>query len=161
MTYLITFSCYGSHLHGHDLGSVDRNHRVPGSRLLEANPERVGGELRRMDQPPYSLDHDRRAVVLEALREVCGHRGWILYAAHVRTTHLHAVVEAEDRREKVMNDLKSYASRWLNRSGFDDANRRRWTRHGSTRWLWDEASVSAAIRYVVDSQGEPMAVYRA
>ena len=43
MTYLITFSCYGSHLHGHDLGSVDRNHRVPGSRLLEANPERVGG----------------------------------------------------------------------------------------------------------------------
>jgi len=27
LTYLITFSCYGSHLHGSENGSVDRDHQ--------------------------------------------------------------------------------------------------------------------------------------
>jgi REP element-mobilizing transposase RayT len=161
MTYLITFSCYGCHMHGHDAGSVDRNHRMPGSRLLGADPRRVLVEQRRMDQPPYALDQDRRAIVLESLREVCRFRQWILHAAHVRSAHVHAVVEAEDRPERVMNDFKAYASRLLNHAKLDDPDRRRWTRHGSTRWLWDEESVSAAIRYVVDGQGEAMAVFEA
>jgi len=30
---------------------------------------------------------------------------------------------------------------------------------GATRWLWKPENVSAAIRYVVDEQGEPMAVF--
>ena len=52
-------------------------------------------------------------VVLQALREVCLHRGWSLLAAHVRTNHVHAIVESEVPPEKVMNDFKSYASRDL------------------------------------------------
>jgi hypothetical protein len=32
-------------------------------------------------------------------------------------------------------------------------------RHGSTRRLWRERDVEAAIRYVIDEQGEPMAVF--
>jgi len=35
----------------------------------------------------------------------------------------------------VMNDFKAYASRWRNRMGLDGPNRKRWARHGSTRWL--------------------------
>jgi hypothetical protein len=34
-----------------------------------------------------------------------------------------------------MNDMKSYASRRLNQLGLDEPARRRWARHGSTRWL--------------------------
>jgi hypothetical protein len=60
-----------------------------------------------------------------------------------------------------MNDLKSYASRCLNQAGLDDSDRKRWARHGSTRWLWTAESVSAAIRYAVDGQGERMAVFEA
>jgi len=159
MTYLITFACYGCHLHGSELGSVDRNHHLPGRRLLDSDPRRVSRELRLMDQLPYLLDGNRRTAVLEALRDVCAHRGWCLLAAHVRTTHVHAVVEAEDRPEKIMNDLKAYASRHLTRLGFDPSNRKRWARHGSTRWLWNEESVSAAVRCVVAAQGDPMAVF--
>jgi REP element-mobilizing transposase RayT len=77
----------------------------------------------------------------------------------VRTNHVHIVVEAEARPERVMNDLKSYASRCLNRAEMDEPARKRWARHGSTRWLWEPASVSAAIRYVVDEQGDTMAVF--
>jgi REP element-mobilizing transposase RayT len=114
-----------------------------------------------MDQPPYGLDHCRREAVLDGLLERCSSRHWKLLAAHVRTSHVHVVVEADVRPERIMNDLKSYASRCLNRLGLDDSVRKRWARHGSTRWLWQPQTVSAAIQYVVQEQGDPMAVFRA
>ena len=138
MRYFITFACYGAHLHGDESGSVDRNHNVPGGRLVEANPARVAVMRQQMDQAAY---------LLEALREVCFHRGWGLRAA------------LEVRPEKVMNAFKSYASRGLNRLGNDGPERKRWARHGSTRWLWKDEDVQEAIRYVVSGQGEPMEVY--
>lgn len=112
-----------------------------------------------MRDPPYILDASARLTVLSAIREVCSFRNWTLLAAHVRSTHVHAVVEAETPPEKVLNDFKSYASRGLNKTGEPD--RKRWARHGSTRWLFEDKSVREAIRYVVDSQGEPMAVFNA
>ena len=36
---------------------------------------------------------------------------------------------------------------------------KRWTRHGSTRYLWKESNVLTAIRYVLYDQGEPMEVF--
>jgi len=159
MRYFITFACYGAHLHGDESGSVDRQHHVFGSRFVEANPERVAVKRQQMDQTPYCLDRDRRAAVLGALREVCSHRNWNLWAAHVRTNHVHAVVEADVRPEMVMNTFKSYASRGLNRLGSDEPDRKRWARHGSTRWLWKDEDVREAIRYVVEGQGEAMEVY--
>ncbi len=161
MTYLITFACYGCRLQGDESGSVDRRHNMPGSRLLEADPERVAAERERMDQPPYELDRSDRAAVLQAIQEVCSHRYWDLLAAHVRTNHVHVVVQAEAKPERVMNDFKSYASRWLNRNSRDGAGRKRWARHGSTRWLWKPDHIAAAIHYVVEEQGEPMAVFEA
>ncbi len=56
-------------------------------------------------------------------------------------------------------DLKAYASRSLAEQGFDPPDRRRWARHGSTRYLWTAERVEAAIQYVVQEQGEPMAVF--
>ena len=161
MRYFITFACYGSHLHGDESGSVDRNHKVPGGRLAEANPHRAAVMRQQMDQLPCFLDRDRRMAVLDALREVCLHRGWSLWAAHVRTNHVHVVVEADVRPENVMNAFKSYASRGLNRLGIDGPGRKRWARHGSTRWLWKDEDVQEAIRYVASGQGEPMEVYLA
>ena len=114
-----------------------------------------------MNQPPYDMERSRREVVLASLLERCSERYWSLLAAHVRTNHVHIVVEAEVSPERVMNDLKSYASRCLNRKGMDEPDRKRWARHGSTRWLWKPENVSSAIRYVVDEQGDPMGVFDA
>jgi REP element-mobilizing transposase RayT len=157
MTYPISFACYGLRLHGNESGSVDREHNLFGNRLLGIDTERLSAEKELMDQPSYALDGDRRTAALQAIQEVCSHRGWSLMAAHVRSTHVHAVVEANARPEKVMNGLKSYASRALNRLGKDEIGRKRWARHGSTHWLWNRKEVSAAIRYVVEGQGDPMA----
>ena len=60
-----------------------------------------------MDQPAYHMDPIRRNAVLEALQEVCGHRGWSLLAAHVRSNHAHTVVAAEAEPERVMKDFKA------------------------------------------------------
>ena len=159
MTYFITFGCYGSHLHGEEAGSVDREHNLPGSRLLLQNPKRVALEKRKMRQAPYVLDQKRREVVLQAMLHVSTDRGWTLRAGHVRTNHVHAVVDADVRPEMVMHAFKSYASKFLNQTKIDHAGRKRWVRHGSTRWLWKEENIAAAVRYVVEEQGEPMAVY--
>jgi len=86
-----------------------------------------------MEQPPYGLDASRRNVVLTALRQRCQQQQWTLLAAHVRSNHVHVVVDAEVRPERIMNDLKSYASRCLNQSGLDGVTRKRRARHGSTR----------------------------
>jgi len=112
-----------------------------------------------MNQLPYLLDRAAREVALQALREVCLHRSWSLLAAHVRTNHVHVIVEADVRPEKVMNAFKSYASRSLNQLGREGHDRKRWARHGSTRWLWKDQDVREAIRYVIEEQGEPMAVF--
>jgi len=48
-----------------------------------------------MDKAPYHLDQDRRDAVVEAIQKVCGQRGWSLLAAHVRSNHVHTVVQAE------------------------------------------------------------------
>jgi len=159
VVYLITFACYGHHLHGSESGSVDRDHHVPGTPILEVDSARAAAERERMDQTPYNLDQLRRDVVLQAIQEVCAYRGWNLLAAHVRSNHVHAVVEAEVPPERVMGDLKAYASRRLNGMRLDEPNRKRWARHGSTRWLWKPQQVSAAIQYVVAEQGDGMSVF--
>jgi hypothetical protein len=145
MRYFITFACYGTHLHGDESGIVDRSHDVFGSPFAEASPDRREIKREQMDQPPYYLDQERRATVLNTLREVCQHRNWNLLATHVRTNHVHAVVEAEVRPEMVMNTFKSYASRGLNLLGIDAPERKRWARHGSTRWLWTDEAVKEAV----------------
>ena len=80
-------------------------------------------------------------------------------AAHVRANHVHIVVEANAMPEKVMRDLKAYASRRLDGSGLDPQSRKRWARHGSTSYLWKPEQVSAAVRYVLEGQGEAMEVF--
>jgi REP element-mobilizing transposase RayT len=90
-----------------------------------------------MAQPPYVMrSAGERQVVRDAIVSLCRQRGWRLLALHVRTNHVHAVVNADRDPGRVMSDMKSRASRELTRAGFDDATRRRWTRHGSTLHLF-------------------------
>jgi hypothetical protein len=157
MRYLITFSCYGQRLHGDGAGSVDRHHNVPGTPTLEADPQCEAEEASRMRFPPYSLDHRGRTVVLEALKQVCSQRHWIMLACHVRSTHVHVIVEGNAKPEKMMNHFKAYASRALHLP--EPADRKRWARHGSTVWLWNDNAVQTAIRYLAERPGDPMALY--
>jgi REP element-mobilizing transposase RayT len=158
LAYFLTFTTYGTWLHGRAPGSVDRAHNQVGTPLLPADPKREHSARERMREAPYVLDEARRAVVLETIREVARHRGWVLWAVHVRTNHVHAVVTAEAKPEKVLAGFKAYASRRL-KERLGEPDRTRWTQHGSTLYLWTEEDVAAKVQYAVNGQGEAMAVY--
>jgi REP element-mobilizing transposase RayT len=161
MTYFLTWPCYGSHMHGAAEGSVDRNHNRYGAPLARPNRPRLLAELELMDQPPYELDEARRQSALEATIIRCNQAAWQLLAAHVRSNHVHVIIQAKEKSEFVLAQLKSAASRRLNALRFDDPTRKRWARHGSTRRLFNDESIQQAISYVVERQGRPMAVIQA
>ncbi len=140
-------------------GAVLRTQNHYGAPLPEADARIEVRARSRMTQDCYLLDEVRRQLVLASLQNVCSGRGWILLAAHVRTNHVHAVVTANCKPEQVMIAMKAYSSHALNVCALDDPGRRRWARHGSTRYLWTEDDVRAAVEYVVREQGEPMAVF--
>ena len=71
VAYFLTFSCYGSHLHGDAPYSVDRRHNVVDGPYLAALPGYRRASLGAMEQEPYELDEQRRCMVLEAIRNVC------------------------------------------------------------------------------------------
>src|ERR1019366_4381918 len=137
----------------------DQLHHTYRARLVGADPERAFIERTQIKERPSCLEAQQRAIVLESVQEVCLQRSWILYAAHVRSTHVHVVADGDLRPEAMMNAFKAYASRALNRGGIEAGRRTRWARHGSTRWLWSKDHIRSAVQYVIEGQGEPMAVF--
>ncbi len=157
--YFLTFTTYGTWLHGRAPGSVDRQHNIPGTDYLPVNPKLEAARRQSLRQEPYLLDESRRKVVLRTILEVAKHRHWRLWAAHVRSNHVHVVVTSTDKPEKVMSDFKAWSSRRLREAFDEDADRDRWTQHGSTRWINDQEALWSAITYVLDEQGDYLAYY--
>jgi REP element-mobilizing transposase RayT len=156
LAYFITFTTYGTWLHGKETGSVDRTHSTWNTSALPTQSFREKLAQKHLTQPPYILDRAKRGIVLKAFLNECTFRQWELLAAHIRTNHVHIIVHAQIPPERVMSTLKSRASRFLNEAGFDNNSTKRWTHHGSTRYLWKEEQVEATIDYVINQQGEKM-----
>jgi len=161
LAYFITFSTYGTWLHGTSKGkgSVDRDHNQYGMPFVEPDEVREAQSRDELNQAPYTMRPSEREIVRDAIVSLCRAKGWRLLAVHVRSNHVHIVVAVDRDPDRVMSDLKAAASRGLTRAGFDDAKRKRWARHGSTLHLFDEATVADKIDYTLNRQGPPMALY--
>jgi REP element-mobilizing transposase RayT len=147
LAYLITWTTYGTWLSGDERGWVKDD--LPG---IQNPDERIQSHARaQMDSPPITLSHQQRSIVEATVRGHCQFRRWQLHAVNARSNHVHIVVSADAAPELVMNQFKSWCSRRLNeRPG---ATRSRWwTKHGSTKWINDEAYLLNAIRYVKELQ---------
>ena len=153
MPYLLTFSTYGSYLPGDSRGSTDRH---IGYRKAEP---RLEEHRKTMIEPAFQLSRyqDRRAV-RDAIVELCAQKGWWLAALHVRTTHLHMVVDADVSPERILQACKSYATRAL-KGMCEVPNHKYWTRSGDIRRLHAGRVLASAIHYVLDGQGTRMEVY--
>jgi REP element-mobilizing transposase RayT len=161
LAFFITFSTYGTWLHGttKGLGSVDQEHNQYGAEFVEPDAAIEQGMREAMTQPAYTMDAERRELVRDAIVGLAIEKGWRLLAVHARSNHVHVVIWADRDPGRLMTDLKSRASRELARAGYEDSDRRRWTRHGSTKHLFTDAEVERKIEYALDEQGSPMAVY--
>ena len=161
LAYFITFSTYGTWLHGTSKGkgSVDRNHNQHGMPFAGPDALREAKRVRSRSSRRTRCRTGEREIVRDAIVQLCREKRWQLQAAHVRTNHVHVVVTVNRDPGRVMSDMKARASRELTRAGFDDTSRKRWTRHGSTLHLFDETTVAEKIDYTLNRQGAPMAIY--
>jgi len=153
IAYLLTFRTFGTWLHGDRRGSVTRNGKVlPGSYKLEPNVplKEVMREVQR--QPAVTLDSSQRELVRQAIIEVCDHRQYTLHAVNVRTNHSHSVISKGVKPEKIVNDLKAYATRKLRENWQFGSTEKVWSRGASTRYLWKPQHLAGAIDYVLYCQ---------
>ncbi len=153
LAYFITFRTYGSWLHGDLRGSVDRKHAAYGEEFVPRDDMRRRVMAASLKNVPPVLTPGRRRVVESAVREACATKEWDLIAVNVRTNHVHLVIWSPEPPEAVMRALKAWCTRRLRESGLSGANEKVWSRHGSTRYLWNERDVAGATTYVVDGQG--------
>lgn len=152
--YFITWSCYGTWMPGDDRGWTKwhTGEEVPQPLLADWCREQ-------MTEQPLFLDDSQRIIVNDTVALHCQIRGWYLHAVNCRSNHCHTVVTASSHDgEEVRDQLKSWCKRKLkdeqklNRTESKDIREKWWTGKGSVRYLFDEKSLEAAIRYTLEAQ---------
>jgi len=115
--YLITFRGRGTWLHGDKRGSVDRLHNRYGTPVLPPNSKRRELNRSRLKNPPVRLNSKQRHAVESGIRETCKIRKWDLWTMNARTNHIHSVVSANCKPEKILTVFKANATRKLREAG--------------------------------------------
>src|SRR3990167_7402962 len=114
--YFITIRTYATWLHGDERGSIDPKHnrfnepmRCPSEMLCSAMRSSAL-------ESGFLLDESMRAIVLQSGLSISDYFKWTLFAIHVRTNHVHIVVQSDRSKEKTMGAFKQYATRDLKKS---------------------------------------------
>jgi len=131
-------------------------HNRYGSPALPPNLKRRDFSLARLKNPPVKLTSKQRQAVETGIRETCKIRKWDLWTMNVRTNHIHTVVSAQCKPEKILTAFKANATRKLREAGCWKSNDSPWADRGSKKYLWTEEDVVNAIAYVEYDQGEPL-----
>lgn len=154
LAYFLTWTCYGTRLHGDEQGSVDRAHNIRNTPFLAPDSVRESACRNAMTGPQYVLSSDGRAIVNDVIRKHCAIRKWGLIALNVRTTHVHVIVNCHclASPETAMEQFKAWGTRRLRESSLAGTTQTIWTEHGSTRWIDSESSLAKAIDYVRNQQ---------
>ena len=156
---MLTFSTYGTRLHGRDNGSVDRNHNQYNTPFLEPDGLRRNIEQKNMKYSAVILGRNERQIVLDAACDVCKYKNWGLFAAHIRTEHVHLVLNCSCPPHWAVKTIKAWATKSLRAKLPELTNQKIWTRNASTKYIWKSEDIRTAIAYVIARQGEPMQMY--
>jgi REP element-mobilizing transposase RayT len=156
IAWMLTWTTYGTWVHGAPRGSIDRHAKRPVSKFVK--PDFKFEALRRsqLKHPPLLIEPDMRKVIREAIEQDCKFRKWHLYALNVRTNHVHVVVPNAAPEDRMLHTLKARPTRALREKRLVARDRRVWTPGGSKTWLLDEEELGNAIHYVLYQQGNPL-----
>jgi len=119
---------------------------------IPSRPHLKQVEIKQLAHDPIRLNKRQRAIVEQAVRDVCHHRKYRLRAINVRSNHAHTVASALSDPEPILEAFKSYSTRALRETGILDRSIKPWTRHGSTIYLRKERDVEKAVEYVLLGQ---------
>lgn len=151
-TYFLTWTTYGTWLHGDPRGSVSREQNRPGTTFVAPSRAMVEQDAKRLKHVPIVLNEVQRRCVDSTIRAHAEYRRWQLHAVNVRTNHVHVVCTGALSPERMMGEFKSWATRSLRQRQELGQNQRVWTTHGSTRWLDSEMSIASTVHYVTHRQ---------
>ena len=155
LAYFITFTTYGSWLHGDQRKSVIRQDGA--AEMISSNLLLYKHESGKLKNEPVQFDMDQRNIILNTIIDHCLIKKWKLWAVHVRSNHVHLLVETEAKMELVMKEIKSWATRNLRKAGHDIPTV--WTAGGSKRYVFTHEKLKEKIHYVIYEQGELMQYY--
>lgn len=156
LAFFLTWTTYGTWLHGDPRGAVDDRHNAPKGRPAQLDERRRVHMRSSMKHPPIVLSAEERAVVDHAIREHCKVRSLWLGALNTRTNHVHCVVAQPDSKpEQIAQRLKAWSTRALRRHDPVRFAGSVWTRQASTRYLWTKDNVDKAVQYVLEEQDRP------
>jgi REP element-mobilizing transposase RayT len=153
LAYFLTWTCYGTWIHGDDRGSVDDQNRAHGTPFLPRQPARHRHESALLRAEPFLLTDPMRLLVDRTIRDHCSILHWPCFALNVRTNHVHAVVGATHPDPgAVAGQLKAWSTRRLREAGLVESGRPLWTKRASTRYVWNDEGLRAAVDYVMNHQ---------
>ncbi len=152
IAYHLTFTTYGTWLHGDERGSVDRKTHE----YMAPDPVRNESIRERLKYPIVTLTPKARRVVREAIEGYCTFKSWPLLALNVRTNHVHLVVGAAETASKMLNGVKARATRLLRDEELFQDDHPVWTERGNKGLLLTQEAVDLAIDYVLNRQGPPL-----
>lgn len=157
--YFLTFTTYGNWLPGDKRLSVNRKKNVIATPKTEPNIQLHETAVQNQKQQTIKFNARQRTIVLNTTQSVCKHYEWMLLAAHIRSNHVHIVVQSDKSPEFVMKQIKAYCTRHLRKDDTFFVNQTVWTRHGSTRYIWESCKLFPVMKYVIEEQGDKMACY--
>lgn len=155
LAYFITFTTYGTWLHGDERGSIIRENGVP--LVLGKHTGISKHEYHELRYDPVTLNAIQRQIVLETIIKHCQIRQWHLYATHIRSNHIHIVVKSNKPVDLVAEELKGWGTRMLRKKGFEIS--KVWTRGSSKKLIFTIPKLKEKIHYVAYEQGKMMEYY--
>ena len=157
LAVFFTFRCYGTWLHGDERGAVDRNNNNYRAPKIPTNSNWRKHSQELLLHRPVTLNAESRQSVEKAIRENCSRRKWGLLALHVRTNHVHAVINIGSKKPAdALIALKANATRQLREDRLWLYDHSPSAEKGSKRNLWNEISIWEACNYVINEQGEAL-----
>lgn len=155
LAYLITIRTFGTWLHGDERHSVERHGKnVYGTLDIPPNEELRDTMKSKLTQNAVVLDEVQRKTVESAITELCEKRKYDLLAINTRTNHVHVVVAAQAKPERIADAFKAFSTKQLREQNLFSKASRIWSRGRSRRYLWKPRQVELAKDYVLYGQGD-------
>lgn len=129
-------------------------HNIPGTEHDKDLPSLVQHARKNLIGDPIRVNLEQAEVLLPQFQETAAFRNWRLFAVAIMANHCHVVigVPGDPEPKTLLQGLKSYGSRALNRKWKKPKSGTWWTESGSKRKLPEDPAVLAAIQYVVDQE---------
>ncbi len=148
LAFFITFAVYGNFLQGDSRGWRSR-----GKGTQRPQPLLERWHRDRLNHDVVMLDEQQRAAIQVAIEKLCDHRGWKLWVANPRSSHVHVVVTAVGYNgAKVRDQIKANCTRVIRESWPLFVDRPVWAVGGDWKCVNKEEDLEQIILYAGEAQ---------